>query len=141
MKSLEWLSRHLRSDEASTQGTKKLTKSVSRIVFRLMYKNDEIGTLEFSSNKWVFAYSDWFKNQSNIKPFSNFPDVNREYVSDDLPPFFESRLPGISQPQVEAFLALLEAKESINEAETKVALLKQFGRHTITNPFELQPAF
>jgi hypothetical protein len=66
--------------------------------------------------------------------------VNREYVSEELPPFFESRLPGITQPQVEAFLRN-QKNEQINEVETKVALLKKFGRLSITNPFELQPAF
>jgi hypothetical protein len=105
-----------------------------------MYKKDEIGTLEFSNKSWTFIYSDWFKNQSGIQPFANFPDVNREYVSEELPPFFESRLPGITQPQVEAFLRN-QKNEQINEVETKVALLKKFGRLSITNPFELQPAF
>lgn len=138
-----WLkNRWKRSEESSTQDAEKQMQSAPRIVFRLIYKNDEIGTLEFSGDKWVFAYSDWFKNQSVIEPFANFPDVNHEYVSNDLPPFFESRLPGISQPQVEAYLALLKEREkTINEGQKKVALLKKFGRHTITNPFELQPAF
>lgn len=141
MKALAWLRRWTRSENASTHDAEKPMQSAPRIVFRLMYKKDEIGTLEFSTDKWVFAYSDWFKSQTEIKPFANFPDVTREYVSEDLPPFFESRLPGISQPQVEAFLVLLKAQKRINEAETKAALLKKFGRHTITNPFELQPAF
>lgn len=138
-----WLkNRWKRSEESSTQDAEKQMQSAPRIVFRLIYKNDEIGTLEFSGDKWVFAYSAWFKNQSVIEPFANFPDVNHEYVSNDLPPFFESRLPGISQPQVEAYLALLKKREkTINEGQKKVALLKKFGRHTITNPFELQPAF
>ena len=136
------ISRWKRSDKTSTQDAEKQMQSLTRIVFRLIYKNDEIGTLEFSGDKWVFAYSDWFKNQSGIEPFANFPDVNHEYVSNDLPPFFESRLPGISQPQVEAFLNLLKKREkTINEGQKKVELLKKFGRHTITNPFELQPAF
>jgi len=130
-----------RSDKTDTQGAEKLTQSFSQIVFRLMYKKNEIGTLTFDNNSWVFVYSDWFKNQSAIKPFSNFPDVNQKYDSVDLPPFFESRIPGYSQPHVEAFLAHLYMEKPINEVETKAALLKKFGRFTITNPFELQSAF
>ena len=148
-----WLRRWLRSINASIdvlrQGllhsfignirdTETPVQATPQLVFRLNYKNDEIGTLEFSETKWRFTYSNWFKNQSVIKPFANFPDVNREYISDDLPPFFESRLPGISQPQVEAFL---KDTSQVSEGETKAALLKQFGRRTITNPFELAPAF
>jgi hypothetical protein len=136
-----WLNRWKRSDKDWTQDAEKQIKSTHRIVFRLIYKNDEIGTLEFSGEKWFFAYSDWFKSQSVLEPFANFPDVNHEYVSNDLPPFFESRLPGTSQPQVEAFLRLIEREKTINEGQKKVALLKKFGRHTITNPFELQPVF
>lgn len=136
------LRRLKRSDKASTQDAEKQMQSPTRIVFRLIYKNNEIGALEFSNDKWVFTYSDWFKNQSVIEPFANFPDANQEYVSNDLPPFFESRLPGTSQPQVEAFLVhLIEREKTINEGQKKVELLKKFGRHTITNPFELQPAF
>ncbi len=125
-----------RSHDASAPDNEKPLQSAPRTIFRLNYKKDEIGTLEFSGGQWTFSYSDWFKDQSTIQPFANFPDKSREYVSDDLPPFFESRLPGVTQPQVEAFLK----RKQINEGETKVALLKEFGRLTITNPFELQPA-
>lgn len=134
-----WLRRWQRSTNAGAQGTKKSGKSATRLVFQLIYEKNEIGTLEFSNNQWRFVYSDWFKNQSEIKPFANFPDINQEYISDDLPPFFESRLPGTSQPQVEAFLK--ENAQQASEGETKAALLKQFGRRSITNPFELTPAF
>jgi len=140
MKAIAWLHRWKRSHDASVPDNEKPLQSAPRTIFRLTYKKDEIGTLEFSDSQWVFYYSDWFKNQDNIQPFANFPDKNRKYVSDDLPPFFESRLPGVTQPQVEAFLKAHE-QEQINEGETKVALLKKFGRLTITNPFELQPAF
>lgn len=140
MKTTSWLLRWTRSNNTSVPDTKIPIQEAPRIIFRLMYKKDEIGTLEFSNKSWTFIYSDWFKNQSGIQPFANFPDVNREYVSEELPPFFESRLPGITQPQVEAFLRN-QKNEQINEAETKVALLKKFGRLSITNPFELQPAF
>jgi len=132
------LRRWLRSEKASLQDAEKPIKAAPQPVFRLVYENNEIGTLEFSNNQWRFVYSEWFKNQSELKPFANFPEVTREYVSDDLPPFFESRLPGVSQPQVEAFL---KGKTQVSEGETKAALLKQFGRRTITNPFELTPAF
>ncbi|MBN8680490.1 MAG: HipA N-terminal domain-containing protein [Chitinophagales bacterium] len=135
---ITWLRRWQRSENVSVQDTEQQMKSAPRLVFRLVYENNLIGTLEFSESRWRFVYSDWFKNQSEIQPFANFPDVNQEYVSDDLPPFFESRIPGTSQPQVEAFL---KEKVQASEGETKAALLKQFGRRTITNPFELTPAF
>jgi hypothetical protein len=86
-----WLRRWLRSENASVQDAVMPMESAPRLVFRLIYENNEIGTLTFSDNQWRFIYSSWFKNQSKIQPFANFPDKNQEYVSDDLPPFFESR--------------------------------------------------
>lgn len=140
MKIMAWFDGLVRSDNASPNKTEKSTTPSLPIVFLLMYKNDQIGTLNFTGGCWVFTYSDWFKGQSEVKPFANFPDVNREYVSEDLPPFFESRIPGISQPHVKTFLQMLKSKNLVNEGETKVALLKEFGRRSITNPFELQPS-
>jgi len=131
------LCRWLRSEKASPGGAEKTIQVSSTSIFRLVYEKNEIGTLEFSDNQWRFVYSEWFKNQAELKPFANFPEVSREYISDDLPPFFESRLPGVSQPQVEAFL---RGKVQVSNGETKAALLKEFGRRAITNPFELMPA-
>jgi HipA N-terminal domain len=140
MKITTWILGLMRSDKASPIETAQSTTHDDPIVFLLMYKGNQIGTLKFTGDRWVFIYSDWFKIQSGIKPFANFPDIDKEYVSEDLPPFFESRIPGLSQPQVEVFLQELKSKADITEKETKVALLKKFGRRTITNPFELQPA-
>lgn len=135
MKIKAWFDSLVRSDNAPPT-----PPNTRPIVFFLMYKNDTIGTLNFTGAHWIFTYSDWFKQQSNVKPFANFPDIHREYISEDLPPFFESRIPGLSQPQVETFLQMLKTNNPVNEGETKVALLKEFGRRSITNPFELQPA-
>ncbi len=137
MKLPSWLHRWQRSENSSDRNGQQ----PKTLAFTLIYGHNEIGVLELSKDQWHFIYSDWFKNQSEFEPFANFPDVNREYVSNDLPPFFESRLPGTSQPQVEAFLKKTASILSGNEGATKAALLKEFGRRAITNPFELNPTF
>jgi len=141
MKIKAWIVGLVRSDNASPGITEKSTTPAPPNVFLLIYKNNIIGKLIFTGKNWVFTYSDWFKDKSGMKPFANFPNVSQEYISEDLPPFFESRIPGLSQPQVEAFLYELRSKTHINEGEMKAALLKEFGRRAITNPFELQPTF
>lgn len=132
MKAKNWLRRWKRSDDSGSHEN----QSEHTAAFRLTYNRHEMGTLEFVHDKWVFKYAEWIKNQSEIKPFANFPDLNKEYIPEGLSPFFESRLPGVSQPQVEDFL---KGKEMTKEGDTKLALLKKFGRRSITNPFELQP--
>lgn len=85
-----------------------------------------IGTLIFQNGKWLFSYSSDFKNQSEIAPLVNFPIVDKEYESEQLWPFFASRLPGSSQI------------DNPSEEMGIVELLRKYGKHVITNPYTLQ---
>lgn len=103
--------------------------------FKLSYRTLEVGTLALKSERWHFAYSDSFKSQSKIKPLENFPDLEKHYESDELFPFFVSRIPGTGQPKVQKALKSEHANE-----ENEVLLLKNFGNKSIANPFELRVA-
>jgi len=95
----------------------------------------EIGTLAFDGEQWVFSYSTAFKNQTTIKPITAFPDVNKEYRQADLWPFFLLRIPSTEQPEVKRYI------EQHTDAEPdEVDMLRQFGRRSASNPFELLPA-
>ena len=102
--------------------------------FSLGYKDLEIGTLTFKDGEWVFRYSEDFKDQKEIQPPIDFRDVYKIYRSDELWPFFLSRIPGLSQPAVKELLR----KEKISE-DDEAALLKRFGKTSITSPFTLVP--
>jgi HipA-like protein len=110
------------------------TQAQSHEKFELGYKELEIGTLTFKDGEWVFKYSDEFKSQTEIQAMIDFPDTNKTYRSDELWPFFLSRIPGLSQPAVKELLR----KEKINE-DDEAALLKRFGKTSITSPFTLVP--
>jgi len=110
------------------------TQAQSHEKFELGYKELEIGTLTFKDDEWVFKYSDEFKSQTEIQAMIDFPDTNKTYRSDELWPFFLSRIPGLSQPAVKELLR----KEKINE-DDEAALLKRFGKTSITSPFTLVP--
>jgi HipA-like protein len=101
--------------------------------FQLMYQNLLIGELLLQNGKWRFKYSDAFKAQSILKPLVEFPDIHKLYISEELSPFFLERIPGLGQPKVQEILS----KENIDEQNT-AALLKRFGRVSITNPFKLE---
>lgn len=114
------------------EGTKTKTQSYER--FELGYKELEIGSLVFKNGEWAFMYSDSFKSQNEILPLIDFPDKNKVYRSAELWPFFLSRIPGLSQPAVKDLLR----KEKISE-DDEAALLKRFGKNSITSPFTLVP--
>lgn len=112
------------------------TQAQSHEKFGLGYKELEIGTLTFKEGEWIFKYSEDFKNQKEIQPLIDFPDMHKTYRSDELWPFFLSRIPGLSQPAVKELLR----KEKIDE-DDEAALLKRFGKTSITSPFTLVPEF
>ena len=101
---------------------------------QLMLENLEVGRLYFKNNKWIFKYSDEFKKTSGIKTLADFPDINKVYENQELWPFFSSRIPSTARPRVKKVLE----KEGIEDNDL-LSLLIRFGKHTITNPFELQP--
>lgn len=84
-----------------------------------------IGTLTYQNGLWAFSYSDDFKKQSEYAPLINFPNVDQNYESDQLWPFFASRLPGNTQ------------LDSTTENMGIVELLRKYGQHVITNPYTL----
>jgi HipA-like protein len=105
--------------------------SGSKGEFHLKYRNILIGILSYDNNTWTFKYSDEFK-EHNIKPIMDFPDPEKVYQSNQLWPFFASRIPSLNQ----SFQFKKIAKAQVNKDDS-VALLRLFGNETITNPFQL----
>ncbi len=83
---------------------------------------------------WYFEYADTFRKQPDVRPMTDFPNIDKVYTSDDLWPFFAVRIPGLGQPSV---VRVLE-KEQIDSGN-EIELLKRFGKMTVANPFELEP--
>lgn len=98
--------------------------------FILILDKLEVGTLSYSDSVWFFSYSEAFKRQKDILPLVNFPTVDKEYMSNELWPFFVSRIPSRAQLQIPKNAA----KQDL------VSLLKNYGRKTIANPYQLIPA-
>lgn len=81
--------------------------------------------------EWTFKYSDEFKIQNEYHKIIGFPELDEEYKSNDLWPFFRIRIPGLKQP------AIREIIEKENIQTNEFELLKRFGKKTISNPYEL----
>ena len=115
------------------EGLKTPQNVVAR--FELSYKDLKIGSLSLDNGKWSFSYSDAFKAQKRLMPMIDFPDINKVYTSEELWPFFTSRIPSPAQPEV-----LLEIRRRNIDVDNEVSLLDVFGKRTITNPFLLELA-
>lgn len=103
------------------------------ITFSLTLKSLEIGRLHWQNDTWTWAYSEDFKKQNRIKPLITFPTVNKVYETEQLWPFFSSRIPSSNQPYVQDVL-----KRKQIDINNTAAMLKEFGHRTIANPFALQ---
>jgi len=101
--------------------------------FIVLYNELEVGVLKLEEGKWHFSYTPDFKKQNEITPIPDFPNIDKEYVKDELWPFFLIRIPSLKQPKVQKIIS----KERI-DSTSQVELLKHFGQKTIANPFELK---
>jgi len=101
--------------------------------FILKVDNIQIAILHCENGEWQFKYTDEFKqNNDNYNLITGFSNLDKTYRSETLWPFFKTRIPGLKQPAVKEILE----KENISE-ENEAALLKRFGKKTISNPYEL----
>jgi len=102
------------------------------VTFGLLYRSLPVGILTYHEGIWNFRYTEIFKHQDAINPIVGFADKSKVYNSNELWPFFASRIPGVNQPMVKKLVDKLGEK-----VLTEVELLKHFGKHTIANPFTL----
>lgn len=105
-----------------------------KTVFTLKVDNVEVGKLRCDEGIWEFVYSDEFKNEygEEYKRIAGFPDLDKVYKKETLWPFFLVRIPGLKQPAIKEIIE----KENI-DSQNEAALLKRFGKHSISNPYEL----
>lgn len=107
------------------------------VTFVLKVNDIELGILKIIDGNWYFKYTEEFKkHRDEYNYIVGFPDIDREYKSEFLWPFFQIRIPGLKQPSVKKILEN-EKIDRGNEAE----LLKRFGRKTIANPYELEAVY
>ncbi len=100
--------------------------------FKLKYQDNTIGYLNFDGSLWTFSYSKWFKEQEELQPLFEFPKKDKVYISLELWPFFESRIPSVKQPKIQEYL-----ESHPSDRNNKVKLLELFGITSVNNPYKL----
>lgn len=111
------------------------TSNSENASFLLVFQDLNIGMLTFNGKEWIFKYSNEFQQQDKYQPLIIFPNIQKEYRSKELWPFFVTRIPSVKQPEMKAYLK----STGKNEKDNLVDLLRKFGYRTITNPFLLKP--
>ncbi|GAB5399253.1 MAG: hypothetical protein Aureis2KO_08380 [Aureisphaera sp.] len=111
----------------------KLNSENENAKFELLFDDKLVGILEFNKDKWIFEYSNEYKEKQFVLPLINFPDIDKKYEFEELMPFFATRIPNLNQPYHEKKLEKLEGDKT-----SLVSLLKIFGEKSINNPFELK---
>ncbi len=106
-----------------------------KVSFELYLGTLHVGTLSRDDGEWTFEYSMLFRNQRQVKPIVDFPQLDREYRSTELWPFFALRIPSLTQAHVQQYL-LSQGRTAADAAD----LMQEFGRRSIANPFVLEPA-
>ena len=111
------------------------TPAGSRANFVLLYGGLKVGNLSVDRGHWRFEYTDEFRRHPKLRPLTEFPDTGKEYKSDELWPFFATRIPSLKRAEVKEVID----EESI-DAMDQLQLLRRFGKRTIANPFVLVEA-
>jgi len=119
----------------SPETTARMATPVHQLMrFQLCLHQLEVGNLLLlEGGIWQFSYAEAFRRQARIKPLVGFPDVNEEYRTDYLWPFFASRIPSPNQPYVRE-----RAQQKKLDLTNPAEMLREFGKRTITNPYALQ---
>jgi len=108
-----------------------LTDDDTRFILKI--SDQTIGYLYIENNKWVFKYSEEFKNQKQYYRLVGFSDLNKTYTNETLWPFFKVRIPGLKQPMIQEIIR----NENI-KTDDELSLLKRFGKKNASNPYILE---
>jgi len=103
------------------------------IKFTLSIVDLVIGALSIEDGMWVFRYSEAFKAQDKYERLTGFSDLDKTYRAEVLWPFFKIRIPGLKQPMIRDIIR----DENLDE-DNEAALLKRFGRQSMSNPYILE---
>lgn len=95
-----------------------------------------VGRLDFDGRTWTFRYDEEYKRHPELRPIEGFDDVNEEYRSAILFPFFAVRVPDQDRKDIRRRLD----QEAVKHPEP-ADLLRLFGRKVVSSPaFELESA-
>jgi HipA N-terminal domain len=103
---------------------------------QVFFGDRQIAELEKREDCYFFHYMGAFRDLK-LSPIPGFPDVDRKepYVSKQLFPFFQERIPDRTRPEIQELIKKLGVPQ-----DDELRLLTELSRHSVTDPFELKLA-
>ena len=94
-----------------------------------------LGLLTKEGGEFVFRYDPTFARAQDAMPISAFPDLDQEYRSEDLWPFFAVRLSPVEREDVKRALEQRHIPES-----DVLRLLAELSRRGVSSPYRFSLA-
>lgn len=99
---------------------------------QVLYRDVLVAELERYPQGYMFHYLPAFQ-ELKLLPFPGLPMEMGEIASEELPVFFQERLPDMRRPEIQEKVRLLKIP-----ATDTLRLLAELGSHAVTDPFELR---
>jgi hypothetical protein len=99
---------------------------------QVLYKHELVAELERYPQGYLFRYLPVFHDLA-LQPFPGLPAGKGEIPSEELPVFFQERLPDMRRPEIQEKILALKISPT-----DMLRLLAELGSHAVTDPFELR---
>jgi hypothetical protein len=98
-----------------------------------------VGRLSYDGSEYVFSYTKGARSAADagFRPLPSFPDLDEVYVSKELFPLFQNRLPPSSRSDYSDFVEWLDLGSGENDP---MGMLARSGGHRETDMFEVFPS-
>ncbi len=98
----------------------------------VLYQGTRVAELQKWSQGFVFRYLPAFRELC-LLPFPGLAPRMGDIPFEELPAFFQERLPDLRRPEIQQKMRAL----GIDQRD-KLKLLAELGSHAVTDPFELR---
>jgi HipA-like protein len=98
----------------------------------VLYHGERVAELRRFSEGYIFRYLPAFRHM-RLSPFPGLASDRGDLPFQELPAFFQERLPDMRRPEIQEML-----KKYRISPDDKLQLLAALGSHAITDPFELR---
>src|SRR5689334_23311465 len=98
----------------------------------VLYHGERVAELQQFAEGYVFRYLPAFRELS-LSPFPGLSPDKGDLPFEELPAFFQERLPDMRRPEIRA-----QIRQLMISPENMLQLLATLGSHSITDPFEFR---
>jgi HipA-like protein len=100
----------------------------------VVYQGEAVAQLQKFPQGYMFRYLPAFRRHT-LSPFPGLATDKGDLAFEELPAFFQERLPDMRRPEIQELIRVYGIKQ-----ENTLELLARVGTHAITDPFELRLA-